>query len=91
MFCSCLYTHSIFYNILVILICEMFFFPSSYLCIGESFIASFTFIAAGVMGMHYESLLDVFGQCPMPFAFGDNDTGKTTSAKILFVYGWQAS
>ena len=83
MFCSCLYTHSIFYNILVILICEMFFFPSSYLCIGESFIASFTFIAAGVMGMHYESLLDVFGQCPTPFAFGRYIT-KYCCEKSLF-------
>jgi hypothetical protein len=61
------------------------------LFVGESFVASFAFIAAGVMGMHYECLQNVFGQCPTPFAVGENDTGKTTTGKFfLSIVGRQA-
>ena len=50
---------------------------------GKNFVASFCFIASCVMAMHYESIQQTFGQCPMPLAVGTNDTGKTTSAKAF--------
>ena len=41
------------------------------------------FIAAGVMGMHYNLCQEAFSQCPTPVTIGTNDTGKTTSAKFF--------
>ena len=44
------------------------------------------------MGMHYECLQNVFGQCPTPFAVGENDTGKMTTGKFfLSIVGRQAN
>ena len=45
--------------------------------------SAFCFVASGVMAMHYQSILDKFGQCPSPVEVGPNDTGKTTAAKTF--------
>ena len=50
---------------------------------GKNFVASFCFIASGVMAIHYESIQQIFGQCPTPLAVGTNNMGKTTSAKAF--------
>ena len=51
--------------------------------LGENFVSSFFFIAAGVMMAQYEFCVDTFSQCPTPMAVGPKGTGKTTASKAL--------
>ena len=51
--------------------------------VGNNFIAAFTILGAGAMGMHYESVIAKYGMCPTPVAIGPKNTGKSTATKTL--------
>lgn len=51
--------------------------------VGNNYMPAFMLIAAGSMGMHYESVMDTYGMCPTPIAIGPKNAGKSTAATTL--------
>jgi len=53
---------------------------------------NFFFSAGMIVGLHYESIMDIMGFCPVPVVCGSNRLGKTKSAKAaLSLVGNMAS
>ena len=51
--------------------------------VGNNFLAAFTILGAGAMGLHYEQIISTYGMCPTPVAIGPKNTGKSTASKTL--------
>jgi len=53
----------------------------SKIALKHNFISSVLVIAGGVMALHYKTLANVFGGCPIVVCLGPSETGKTTALK----------
>ncbi|XP_065913247.1 uncharacterized protein [Dysidea avara] len=54
----------------------------------HNFVAGVFSIAAGIMAMHYDTVLELNGSCLIPFLFGETETGKSTAIQCaLSIFG----
>ncbi len=49
--------------------------------VDNNFTPAFFVIASAAMAVHYESVIDKYGMCPIPVATGFKNTGKSTTAR----------
>lgn len=50
-------------------------------CFKHNFIPAVMSLASSVMCLHYESILDFYEGCPVPYLYGSSQTGKTQACK----------
>lgn len=48
-------------------------------CLKHNFIASICVIGAAIMAFHYTTILEMYGGCCIPVAYGPSEAGKTTA------------
>jgi hypothetical protein len=49
--------------------------------VDNNYVPAFFVLASAGMGLHYESVMERYGMCPMPVAIGVKNTGKSTAAR----------
>ena len=59
-------------------------------CFKHNFVPSVMALASSVMSLHYETILDNYEGCPVPYLYGVSQTGKTQACKTaLALVGMQ--
>ena len=59
-------------------------------CFKHNFVSSVMAVASAVMSLHYETILEYYEGCPVPYLYGISQTGKTQACKTaLALIGMQ--